>query len=205
MGTGGTRPLPLSSAHAESPQPERPGVARGAERAKPGLPERVTQHCLAGCGCRGACAGWRGRAAFPRWGPPRGDARRGAWAGRFHPACQQLSSLPTQPQACLQLPPHREAPGEAAGGGRAFPRLYERVWGQRAGTGTRGKEEAGSSALPSLYSRIFRIMARGNRVEIPGLFKAGKPCRIHIILLGPAGQGRPTLSPQESVSFFFFF
>lgn len=58
-----------------------------------------------------------------------------------------VSSSPARPHSLKHdcgFPPQREAPGNAAGGGQAFPRLSERVWEQEAREETRGGDWAGS-------------------------------------------------------------
>ena len=120
---------------AGAAEPERTG-------AKAAPPERVTQQLRAGRGRAGGeervrAGGRVGGRGFPRSGcqPRRGSVALGAELARrggrrFHPAVSSSPSRPRSREPGCARPPHGEAPWEAARGGRAFPRLSERVRGQ---------------------------------------------------------------------------
>lgn len=127
---GGAAPLPLRSPRAAGRRSLRSQVWRGAGRGRrQGCGSLcVTQHRLTRWGRGSAARGWR----------------RSAWAGRFHSACQQLRP-PTQQQARLRVPSHREAPGTRRREG--FPQACGARLRAEAGEGTPDGERVG----PNLY------------------------------------------------------
>lgn len=133
--------------------PERPGVARGRKGARAALPERVTQHCLTRWGRRARARGAARVLGVPELGGCPAVMRRGVRGpgDSFLP----VSSSPARPHNLKHdcgFPPQREAPGNAAGGGRAFPRLSERVWEQGAG------EETKRWGVGWILSPAFRLL-----------------------------------------------
>ena len=157
VGNTGERGVPEAQrGRRDPPAPERPDVARGRNSAPAALPERVTQHRLTRWGCGGARepvgCGWR--TWLPRaGGPPRGDAQRGAWARRFHSACQQLSGPPTQPQARLRVPSPKRSPRERGRRRTGFPQAFG------ASLGAGGKRGDTRWGLGWFLSSAFQLLS----------------------------------------------
>lgn len=181
-GEGAGRP-PAEAGSASAPW----ALEGGRGRRGPGrAPANRCQGCASGAGDsaapRRAGAGWgrwarargrRGGARLPPAGVPapagesgaRRAAGRGAGAGgSIRLSAARRAAHAAESPAARALP-HGEAPGEAARGGRAFPRLSERV---------RGAEVLVSElSLPAAPG--FHAKSRGSPVEIPAALRAGSP------------------------------
>lgn len=124
--------------------------------------------------------------------------------GREIPSWLSAARQPAHTAASLtpRSLPTEKPPGTRPEEEGLSPGFLSEFGGQRAGEETRGgwglDAELCLPAAPGFYS----LMARGSPVEISRVF--GRPCRIHLILPGPAGQRHPAPDPQGSVFFYFF-
>lgn len=173
----------------------RSAPSRASRASDSALPRRVR--------AQGRVRGAAGARGFPALGPaPRGCAE--GRVGREIPSCLSAARQPAHTAASLtpRSLPTEKPPGRRREEEGLSPGFTNESGVKGQGRGPERRRRLDPRLCLPATPGFSALMAGGNRVEILGLFKAGNPCRIHIILLGPAGQGRPTLSPQESVSFF---